>query len=76
MANAGPNSNGSQFFVLFRKTPWLNEKHVCFGQLESGEDTLWALEDVGTRGGKTIAPAVISDCGVLPPTPGTTNTNA
>ena len=70
MANAGPNSNGSQFFVTFRKTPWLNDKHVVFGKLESGEETLWTLEDIGTRSGKTISPAKITGCGVLPETTG------
>jgi peptidylprolyl isomerase len=46
-ANAGPNSNGSQFFVCTVPTPWLNGKHVVFGTLVSGADVLRAVESSG-----------------------------
>jgi cyclophilin family peptidyl-prolyl cis-trans isomerase len=48
MANAGPNTNGSQFFVTLRATPWLNGKHTVFGDLEEGHETLYKLEALGS----------------------------
>ena len=53
MANAGPNTNGSQFFILFDKTPHLNGKHCVFGQVSKGWETLGAIEKFGTRRGAT-----------------------
>jgi len=44
MANAGPNTNGSQFFITFTQTPWLNGHHVVFGKLTSGEEILDMIE--------------------------------
>ncbi|MBV1879061.1 MAG: peptidylprolyl isomerase [Pseudomonadales bacterium] len=53
MANAGPNTDGSQFFITFVPTPFLDGKHTIFGELVSGEETLNLLETKGSRSGKT-----------------------
>merc|ERR1711977_171134 len=65
MANAGPNTNGSQFFVCTVDTPWLDGKHVVFGSLIDGMDTLKACEAVGSQSGQTSKPVVVADCGQL-----------
>jgi cyclophilin family peptidyl-prolyl cis-trans isomerase len=54
MANAGPGTDGSQFFITFVPTPFLNGKHTLFGELVSGMDTLKALEAKGSRAGTTM----------------------
>lgn len=43
MANAGPNTNGSQFFITHAETPWLDNRHAVFGELVEGEETLMAI---------------------------------
>ena len=64
MANSGPNSNGSQFFITFEKTPHLDGKHVVFGKAVEGLEVLRALETVPTKGHDAPRiPVIISDCG-------------
>jgi peptidylprolyl isomerase len=63
MANAGPGTNGSQFFLTTVSTPWLDGKHVVFGSVVEGMDVVSAMEQVGSRSGQTTKPVVIADCG-------------
>ena len=63
MANSGPNTNGSQFFITFAATPWLNGKHVIFGRILSGMDIVKQMESKGTQAGRPLAKIQIIDCG-------------
>ena len=63
MANSGPNTNGSQFFITFGKTEWLNGAHVVFGEIVEGEDILKTLEAHGSRSGATSARFEIAKSG-------------
>ena len=65
MANAGPNTNGSQFFITFDKTSWLDGRHVVFGEVLEGHDVVKALEAIGSKSGKTSKPARIATSGLL-----------
>merc|ERR1711988_204998 len=65
MANAGPNTNGSQFFLCTVKTDWLDGKHVVFGSVTGGFEVVKAIEGVGSNSGKTSQKVVIKDCGQL-----------
>ena len=65
MANAGPNTNGSQFFITFVKTAWLDGKHVVFGEAIEGHDVIEKMHKCGSGNGKPTKPIFIEDCGVL-----------
>lgn len=65
MANAGANTNGSQFFICTEKTAWLDGKHVVFGQVVSGLSVVKEMERCGSASGKASKRIVISDCGEL-----------
>ena len=63
MANAGPNTNGSQFFLCTVKTDWLDGKHVVFGAVTKGMSVVREMEAAGSQAGQTKRAVVIADCG-------------
>ena len=65
MANSGANTNGSQFFITFKSTPWLDGRHVVYGEVIEGSDIVDALEKLGSNSGATSKTAIIADSGIL-----------
>ena len=65
MANAGRNTNGSQFFITTAVTTWLDGKHVVFGKVTEGMDLIKALEKTGSQSGQTNKEIIVEDCGEL-----------
>jgi peptidyl-prolyl isomerase F (cyclophilin D) len=65
MANAGANTNGSQFFITTAKTSWLDGKHVVFGQVVEGLDIIKKMEGFGSQSGKTSKKLSIDNSGQL-----------
>lgn len=65
MANSGRNTNGSQFFITTAATPWLDGKHVVFGEVVDGMDIVKDMERMGTRSGATKVNVSIVKSGVV-----------
>jgi cyclophilin family peptidyl-prolyl cis-trans isomerase len=66
MANAGADTNGSQFFITLAAAPWLDGKHVVFGRVVEGQAVAKRMEAAGSRSGKPLRAVGIADCGQLP----------
>ncbi|KAG7087253.1 cyclophilin peptidyl-prolyl cis-trans isomerase Cyp2 [Marasmius oreades] len=65
MANGGPNTNGSQFFITTVVTSWLDGRHVVFGEVVHGMDVLAAIEEQGSPGGRPKNPVIITSSGTV-----------
>jgi len=65
MANAGPNTNGSQFFICTADTPWLDGKHTVFGKITKGLNIIENVEKLGSQSGRPSTDVTIASCGAL-----------
>ena len=65
MANAGPGTNGSQFFICTVDTPWLDGAHVVFGSVVEGIEVVDTIEAVGSQSGATSASVTVKACGEI-----------
>lgn len=65
MANAGPGTNGSQFFITTVVTSWLDGKHVVFGEVVEGLDLVTKIENLGSQSGKPSTPIIITASGTV-----------
>jgi cyclophilin family peptidyl-prolyl cis-trans isomerase len=65
MANCGPNTNSSQFFITYAACKWLDGKHVVFGEVIEGKEVMKEVEKLGTKEGRVKEKVTVVDCGVL-----------
>jgi peptidylprolyl isomerase len=65
MANSGPNTTGSQFFICTENTSWLDGKHVVFGKVVDGYGVVQEMEKVGSNSGTTKETVIVEDCGQI-----------